>query len=111
MLPRVGPESVRLLVASGRDRRSSDCRDLNRLPVAATAAGALWMGTAEMLRLGNEHVSGRLRSFPFRTYFPLIYGASFVIFWLFAWSPLRSVTKRGAQPTSRSLLRQPPPHG
>jgi hypothetical protein len=74
------------------------------MAAAATAAGALWTGAAEMLRLGNEHVSGRLRSFPFRPYFSLVFGASWVIFWLFAWFPFRRMTKGHAQPASRSLL-------
>jgi len=72
---------------------------------AGTAAGAMWTGAFEMLRLGNEHVSGRLRSFPFRSYFSLLFLASFAIFWLFAWRRLRGVLNADEQPASRSLLR------
>jgi hypothetical protein len=71
----------------------------------ATAAGAMWTGASEMLRLGNEHVSGRLRSFPFKPYFSLLFVASLAIFWLFAWRPFQAVAaSTDAQPTGRSLL-------
>jgi hypothetical protein len=72
----------------------------------ATAVGAMWTGASEMIRLGNEHVSGRLRSFPFKPYFSLLFAASFAIFWLIAWRPFRGVLSNvDEQPAGRSLLR------
>jgi hypothetical protein len=70
----------------------------------ATAAGAMWTGASEMVRLGNEHVSGRLRSFPFKTYFSLLFVASLAIFWVVAWRPFRRAMTKDTPPRSRSML-------
>jgi hypothetical protein len=71
----------------------------------ATAVGALWTGASEMIRLGNEHVSGRFRTFPFKTYFSVLFAAEFAVFWVFAWQPFRRVvTSIDSAPDSHRFL-------